>query len=83
MRKSKQNKHKRLYGTNLKVNPLKKFKKQIKRMNHRLQETDIPAEKKQVYTTRLKNAELELKNWDKNQELKRQADMAAKASKKS
>ena len=75
MRKSKQNKHKRLYGTNLKVSPLKKFKKIVKRMKNRLKGLDNNpesiGEKRSVYMTRLERAENELKNWEKNQEQKK------------
>ena len=79
MRKSKQSKHKRLFGTNLKVNPLKKFKKQIKRMTHRLKDENLPTEKKMIYKSRLLGAEQQMKNWEKNQEAKKQANLQKKA----
>jgi hypothetical protein len=84
MRKSKQNKNKKSSGTNLKVSPLKRYKKQVKRMKNRLK--DIPFEELgsnvalvTKYKTRLDGAETHLRNWDKEQEQKKADAMKAAA----
>lgn len=91
MRKSKQGKHKKTKGTNLKTSPLKTYKKQVKRMKNRLNDpvfklattgTDVPLELvslKSKYQARLDGAELHLKNYDKVQEEKKAAALKAAA----
>ena len=80
MRKSKRNKNKKTSGTNLKVSPLKRYKKQVKRMKNRIAEykrfpefDNKPEFQEQVkkYQTRLEGAEEHLRNWDKEQEQKK------------
>jgi len=90
MRKSKQNRKKKQSGTNLKVNPLKRYKKQVKRMKNRLkgvpfEEFGSPAALEMTRTdkikwqTRLDGAETVLRNWDKLQEQKKADAMKAAA----
>lgn len=85
MRKSKQNRKKKTSGTNLKVSPLKTYKKQVKRMNNRLKGVGNPAvineQQLQKYKTRLEGAELHLKNYDKEQEEKKAAAIIKAKSK--
>ena len=78
MRKSKQNRKKKTSGTNLKVSPLKTYKKQVKRMNNRLKDPcNCPdavcgcSGKRDIYKARLNGAELHLKNYDREQEQKK------------
>lgn len=90
MRKSKQGKYKKTSGTNLKVSPLKRFKKQVKRMKNNIRKlndnidfsqiTEGPmVDLKKKYETRLEGAELHLKNYDKEQEQKKADEMKAAA----
>ena len=76
MRKNK-GKNKKQSGKNLKVSPLKRYKKQIKRMKHRLQDGIL--EKKDIYKTRLDGAEEHLRNYDKEQEQKKADALKAAA----
>lgn len=78
MRKSKQNRKKNQKGTNLKVSPLKRYKKQIKRMKNRLKEPEGEMLLHTIYKARLERAETVLKNWDKEQEQKKAAALTAK-----
>lgn len=56
---------KRQKGTNAKTSPLKRFKKQVKRMNHRLKDEGLTEEKKAVYEARLAGAEGKIKAGEK------------------
>jgi hypothetical protein len=88
MRKNK-GKGKKTSGTNLKVSPLKTYKKQTKRMKNRLKDPcSCPdaicgcSGKRDIYKARLERAELHLKNYDKEQEQKKADEMKVRASKK-
>jgi hypothetical protein len=82
MRKSKQTRKKNQKGTNLKVSPLKTYKKQVKRMKNRLkgmENVSIDDPHSRVYQTRLDGAEAYLKNYDALQEQKKADAMKAAA----
>jgi hypothetical protein len=73
-------------GTNLKVSPLKKFKKSVKRMKNRMiwhQGEAVPDEQQlSKYKARLAWAEDHLLKYDKEQEKKKADEMKAAAAKK-
>jgi hypothetical protein len=80
MRKAKQARKKKTSGTNLKTSPLKTYKKQVKRMKNRLK--GLTSIGNDVYKARLERAEEHLRNYDKEQEIKKADEMKTRASKK-